>query len=85
MRACFTRPVEIDGIRFEAGRDHVIPPALRSHWFFMALLKDGAAKITEEDKPVPAPAAVAKAEPAMAEKPAHPAKTGKATRKRKGA
>lgn len=88
MRAYFTRPVEIDGIRFEAGRDHVIPPALRSHWFFMALLKDGAAKITEDDKPAPAPAAVAKAEPAAkptAEKPANPAKTGKATRKRKGA
>lgn len=86
MRAFFTRPVEIDGIRFEAGRDYVIPPALREHWFFKALLNDGAAKITEKDKP--APAAVAKAEPAVkstAEKPAKPAKTGKAGRKRKGA
>lgn len=86
-RAFFTRPVEIDGVYFAGGREHIVPPVLREHWFFKALLKDGAAKITEDDAPavvnVDTPAEQA-AKPTV-EKPANPEKTGKATRKRKGA
>lgn len=45
------RPVEIDGVAYAGGREYNIPPAVRGHWFFAALLKDGAAKIMQEDAP----------------------------------
>lgn len=48
-RVIFKRPVIVDGVEFEAGREYPVSNSFFEHWFVKALINDNAAVVKDAE------------------------------------
>lgn len=48
-RVTFKRPVIVDGVEFEAGREYPVSNSFFEHWFVKALINDNAAVVKDAE------------------------------------
>lgn len=48
-RVIFKRPVIVDGVEFEAGREYPVSNSFFEHWFVKALVNDNAAVVKDAE------------------------------------